>query len=177
MRVDGASPRGLWKRVEEKGCGKRFLGLTGPMGRRVRKFDGPSGRGLWYRPQGDEYKVSVTELAFYVIWHDKHSADWLAVLASPFPAAPDFLRKRRKGGGASHQRGKTPKWYLKYMTRCFFPHISRFPLRGNASKRQKGVQGRASKWHSIAVLTANRRPPERSDATFLHNPWHRGPEA
>ena len=31
-------------------------------------------------------------------------------------------------------------------------------MRGNASKRQKGVQGRASKWHSIAVLTANRRP-------------------
>ena len=26
-------------------------------------------------------KVSVTELAFYVIWHDKHSADWLAALA------------------------------------------------------------------------------------------------
>ena len=25
----------------------RFSGLTGPMGRRVRKFDGPSGRGLW----------------------------------------------------------------------------------------------------------------------------------
>ena len=57
---------------------KRFLGLTGPMGRRVvvaadalghtfgvrvlkmdrpdgrkvLKFDGPSGRGLWYRPLG-----------------------------------------------------------------------------------------------------------------------------
>ena len=43
---------------------------------------------------GDEYKVSVTGLAFYVIWHEKHSADWLAALASPFPAAPDFPRKR-----------------------------------------------------------------------------------
>ena len=30
----------------------RFLRLTGPMGRRVLKFDGPSGRGLWYRPYG-----------------------------------------------------------------------------------------------------------------------------
>ena len=30
-------------------------------------------------------------------------------------------------------------------------------MRGNASKRQKGVQGRASKWHSIAVLTTNQR--------------------
>ena len=26
-----------------------------PDGRRVRKFDGPLGRGLWYRPLGDEY--------------------------------------------------------------------------------------------------------------------------
>ena len=83
-------------------------------------------------PAGNEYKVSVTGLAFYVIWYDKHSADWLAALASPYPAAPDFPRKRGqnktprnilfisistvstgccapskrgKGGGASHQRG------------------------------------------------------------------------
>ena len=39
---------------------------------------------------GDEYKVSVTGLAFYVIWHEKHSANWLAALASPYPASPDF---------------------------------------------------------------------------------------
>ena len=53
VRVDGASPRGLWppaggglcKRVVEKG----FLRWTGPMGRRVRKFDGafgPEGCGI-----------------------------------------------------------------------------------------------------------------------------------
>ena len=64
------------------------------MGRRVRKFDGPSGRGLWYRPLGDEHKVSVTGFTFSIIWHDKHSADWLAALASPYPATPDFPRKR-----------------------------------------------------------------------------------
>ena len=39
---------------------------------------------------GDEYKVSVTGLAFCVTWYDKHSADWLAALASPYPASPDF---------------------------------------------------------------------------------------
>ena len=39
---------------------------------------------------GDEYIVSVTGFTFYVIWHDRHSADWLAALASPYPAAPDF---------------------------------------------------------------------------------------
>ena len=47
VRIDGAAPRGLWppaggglcKRVAEKG----FLRWTGPMGRRVRKFDGAFG--------------------------------------------------------------------------------------------------------------------------------------
>ena len=46
---------------------ERFLRWTGPMGRRVLKFDGPLARGWWYRPQGDEYKVSVTDLVFYII--------------------------------------------------------------------------------------------------------------
>ena len=43
---------------------------------------------------GDEHKISVTGLAFFIIWHNKHSANWLAALASPYPAAPDFPRKR-----------------------------------------------------------------------------------
>ena len=43
-----------------------------------------------------DYKVSVTGLAFYIIWHDKHSADWLAALASPYPAAPDFHLKVKR---------------------------------------------------------------------------------
>ena len=46
-------------------------------------------------PVGNAYKVSVTGLAFYVIWYDNHSADWLAALASPFPAAPDFSTGKR----------------------------------------------------------------------------------
>ena len=75
-------------------CRKRFLGLTGPMGRRVLKFDGLSGRGLWWRLRRRFIKVSVTDSSITVIWHDKHSADWLAALASPYPAAPDFPRKR-----------------------------------------------------------------------------------
>ena len=58
-----------------------FLSLTGPLALRV--VDCPS---------GSAYKVSVTGLAFCVIGHEKHSADWLAALASPYPAAPDFPR-------------------------------------------------------------------------------------
>ena len=45
--------------------------------------------------RGNAYKVSVTGLAFYVIWYDKHSADWLAALASPYPASPDFSTGKR----------------------------------------------------------------------------------
>ena len=72
VRVDGAVPRGVWppagdglcKRVVEKG----FLRWTGPMGRRVRKFDGAFGpEGCGGALTGDEYKVSVTELVFYII--------------------------------------------------------------------------------------------------------------
>ena len=93
----------------------KVLRIDRPDGRRVLKFDGPSGRGLRYRPQGDEYKVSVTDL--------------LSVSYDMLPTV--------QGGGTSHQKGKTPKWYVKYMTRCFFPHISRFPLRGSPAKRER----------------------------------------
>ena len=34
-------------------------------------------------------------LAFCIIWHDRHSADWLAALASPYPASPDFSTGKR----------------------------------------------------------------------------------
>ncbi len=44
---------------------------------------------------GNAYKVSVTGFTFSVIWYDKHSADWLATLATPFPAAPDFSTGKR----------------------------------------------------------------------------------
>jgi len=39
---------------------------------------------------GNAYKISVTGLPFCVIRYDRHSGDWLAALASPFPATPDF---------------------------------------------------------------------------------------
>ena len=50
-------------------------------------------------------------------------------------------RLRGKGGGASHQRGKTPKWYVKYMTRCFSPPYFSFPLEGKCLEEAKGCTG------------------------------------
>ena len=54
----------------------------------------PRAEGCGIALSGDEYKVSVTDSPFCVIWHDRHSTDWLAALASPYPASPDFPRKR-----------------------------------------------------------------------------------
>ena len=65
----------------------KVLKMDRPYGRRVLKFDGLSGRGLRIALTGNAYKVSVTDLPFCVIRYDRHSADWLAALASPLPAA------------------------------------------------------------------------------------------
>ena len=46
----------------------------------------------------------------------------------------------------------------------FFPSYLSFPLEGKSREAGKGVRGRAPIGCSIAVLTANRRPSERSDA-------------
>jgi len=43
---------------------------------------------------GNAYKVSITGFAFGVMGQNNHSADWLVALDSPYPAAPDFPRKR-----------------------------------------------------------------------------------
>ena len=70
--------------------------MTGPMGRRVRKFDGAFGpEGCGIALSGDEYEVSVTDLPFYIIRYDRNSADRLAALATPYPAAPDFSTGKR----------------------------------------------------------------------------------
>ena len=58
-----------------------------PEGRRVRKFDGPSGRGLWIALSGNAYKVSVTDSPFCVIRHEKHYVDQPPPVAFP-PLVP-----------------------------------------------------------------------------------------
>ena len=52
--------------------------------------------GCGFALTGDAYEVSVTGLAFCIIGLDWNSADWLAALASPYPAAPDFPLFRGK---------------------------------------------------------------------------------
>ena len=56
--------------------GVRVLKMDRPDGRRVLKFDGAFGpEGCGIALFGDEYEVSVTGLAFCVVWLGKQSAE------------------------------------------------------------------------------------------------------
>ena len=148
---------------------ERFLGLTGPMGRRVLKFDGLSGRGLWYRPQGDEYynaafrrsrphRVSYSFLPSYIP----------SPLRGPLPL---------KG-----TQGALRDWLsVSYVTQYLVPPIFSFPLEGKSREAGKGVRGRAPIGWSIAVLTANSilligslRSPPLSGLHLWTRLWHEG---
>ena len=56
--------------------GVKVLKMDQPDGRRVLKFDGAFGpEGCGIALLGDEYEVSVTGLAFCVVWLGKQSAE------------------------------------------------------------------------------------------------------
>ena len=108
VRVDGTSSRGLWPPAGGGLCRRvmkeKVLRIDRPDGRRVLKFDGLSGRGLWYRPAGDEYKVSVTGFTFSAIWHDKHSAVKNHTTAPAVRGRPVFPRVKARLLGFIHKR-------------------------------------------------------------------------
>ena len=79
VRVDGPPARGLWPPFGGGLCKRVVKG-------KVLKMDGPSAQGFLgltaFQAEGcgiallgDEYEVSVTGLALWVIWHDTHSGD------------------------------------------------------------------------------------------------------
>ena len=74
--------------------GQAPLGLEGSSAFRRSGSKGSKGGGIAL--SGDEYEVSVTGFTFSTIWYDKYSADWLAALASPYPASPDFHLKVKR---------------------------------------------------------------------------------
>ena len=55
----------------------------------------------------------------------------------------------------------------------FFPSYLSFPLEGKSREAGKGVRGRAPIGCSIAVLTANRRPP-REKVLKIDRPFRAG---
>ena len=82
--------------------------MTGPMGRRVRKFDGAFGpEGCGIALSGDEYEVSVTDLPFCVIRYDKHYGNQPPSMAFPplVPYGTTFPPRYRSG-----DKRKAPLW-------------------------------------------------------------------
>ena len=67
--------------------GVKVLRIDRPDGRRVLKFDGPSGRGLRIALSGNAYKVSVTDLPICIIRYEKHYVDQPPPVAFP-PLVP-----------------------------------------------------------------------------------------
>ena len=86
--------RGRLTALRAEGCGR--LSAAGCVSLRSGSDSACGAEGDGIALTGDEYEISVTGLALCVIWHEKHSADWLAALASPYPAAPDFHLKVKR---------------------------------------------------------------------------------
>ena len=61
--------------------------LRSPPPIRLRHWTHLRAEGCGIALSGDEYEISVTELAFYVIWHDKHYVDQPPPVAFP-PLVP-----------------------------------------------------------------------------------------
>ena len=79
-----------------------------PGGRRVLKFDGLSGQGLWYRPLGRLLIKSALR-------------DWLY-------GSYGMIRMLVISSLRSPPKGETAEWYMKYMTLCFSSPYFSFPL-------------------------------------------------
>ena len=78
-----------------------FSGLTGLTAGGFLSLTAFQAEGCGLPLCGNAYEVSVTGFTFSVIWHEKHSADWLAALASPYPArrtSPAVRSVNRKEG-------------------------------------------------------------------------------
>ena len=144
------------------------------MGRRVLKFDGAFG------PEGGGGALRAQSFIIRLRRSRQHRVSILsAYLVHPFPlrgispqgetrALRDWLSVSYGmisilviGSLRSPPKGKTPEWYIKYMTLCFSSPYFSFPLEGNASKRQR-------------VYKAERRfdaPPRIADSGQLsHHP-------
>ena len=68
-----------------QGAGKKVLKMNGPAAQGFLSLTALRAEGCGIALSGDEYEVSVTGFTFSVIGRNKHSADWLAALATPYP--------------------------------------------------------------------------------------------
>ena len=168
-------------------------------GRRVRKFDGPSGRGLWIALRAMLIKSALRDLLSV-------SYGIVSILLTGSLRSPPPIRLRRTSpyaGGRINRsmlscrdmaprlsiHSPTTEWGGRWWRQppkgenagmvpevydsLFFPSYLSFPLEGKSREVGKGVRGRAPIGCSIAVLTANRRPPSPPHGPLpLASRWH-----
>ncbi len=107
------------------------------MGRRVLKFDGPSGRGLRIALRAMLIKSALRD--WLSMSYGMKSILRIGSLRSPPPIR---LRRTSPASGgkvvAPATKGGMPEWYMKYMTLCFSPQISCFPLRWQGNWIHRG---------------------------------------
>ena len=121
---------------------------------------------------GNAYKVSVTGLALCVIWYNKHSADWLAALASPYPAAPDFPLFRGQN--------KTPRNTLFISGSAISTGYCATELQGWQRRYKKWRQRRRTSPAQRYYITPEGESPQpvrEASADPGQNPWRPGPKA
>ena len=117
------------------------------------RVDGPLARGLW-PPAGGGLCRRVVKGK--VLKMDGPSAQGFLSLTA-FQAEGCGIARR-----AMSMKSALRDWLsVSYVTQYPVPPIFSFPLEGKSREAGKGVRGRAPIGCSIAVLTANRRPPER----------------
>ena len=118
-----------------------------------------------------DYKVSVTGLAFYVIWHDNHSADWLAALASPYPASPDCPLFRGQN--------KTPQNALFINISTVSTGYSAPACGGKvvAPATKGGCISSPAQRYYITPEGESPQPVREASAGPGQNPWRPGPKA
>ena len=82
----------------------KVLKMDRPYGRRVLKFDGLSGRGLWYRPAGDE---------FYSFPSVLHTGARVSARDNDVGGRP----YRHFDRSEAEWRNLTPPWFMKHWGR------------------------------------------------------------
>ena len=143
------------------------------------RVDGPLGRGLWppnggrlcslalrgQRPFGPRVVVSPLRAMSFIMPPSAvtSTSSIIIILTLVHPFATSWPSSPK--GDARTLRD----WLsVSYVTQYPVPPIFSFPLEGKSRKAGKGVRGRVPIGCSIAILTANRRPPKQSDTQRTH---------
>ena len=108
--------------------------------------DGPLGRGLWYRPSGDEYEVSVTGYFFHTV------IAFTTLLHNPQPS------RKRRAEPLPAKGGRPPSCFREYS----FPP-QRYYITPSEPARSVGGTHRSVRQH----MTDRTRAPKAPEPSYF----------